>query len=126
MAERVSKVMLNAVAATATSVGVDVSQMKKVSIHILATSMDTGEKGDFTIDVSNDQGASWVSYNRIVSNVTHTNVQTEALVNMVELAFGGATSGIILFPPGDHFEMVRVTCTISGSKGRYSAYLDAI
>lgn len=112
--------MLNAVTATTTSAGYDVGDRYNKSIQVFATGITSGN-GVFTVDVSNDD-VNWTAYNRINSNVTNTNTQTDARVASVTLSSN--TSAMILIPDGDHFNYVRITCTRT-TDGTYSAVLSA-
>lgn len=109
------------VTATTTSAGFDVSARNKFSIQVIASGITSGN-GVFTVDVSNDNGATWTAYNRIVSNVTNTNAQNDTCVASVTLSSN--SSAMMFFPVGDHFQMIRVTCTRT-TDGTYSAFLSA-
>lgn len=113
------EVLLNGVTATTTSRGAGVDNASNVSIQLLASGITSGN-GVFTVDVSNDGGANWVAYNRLNSNVTNTNAQTDTRLASVTL---NTNAGSMLFiPDGDTFELIRVKCTRS-TDGTYSATL---
>lgn len=109
--------MLDNVAATTTSDPVCLSDRAKVSIHVIE---HTAGSGVFTVEVSNDQ-VNWIPYNRIVSNLTNTNAQTDTKVASVTLAAPG--SQMLFFPTGDHMAYIRIIVTVTG--GTYSAILSA-
>lgn len=108
--------LLNAVTATATSNGVPVPNAGRLSISVTASGISSGN-GVFTVEVSND-GTNWVAYNRITSNVTNTNAQTDTRVASVTLSSN--TSNFLFFPPGDTFMSFRVKCTVT-TDGAYTA-----
>lgn len=113
--------MLTGVTATTTSSGIGVNNAGRLSIMILATTVTSGN-GVFTVDVSND-GTNWATYNRLTSNVTNTNAQTDTRVASVTLSSN--TTNFLFFPPGDTFAHFRVKATIT-TDGVYSAiaYVD--
>lgn len=113
--------MLNAVAATTTSGGIGVNNAGRLSIQVFATAITSGN-GVFTVDVSNDN-TNWTAYNRLTSNATNTNAQTDVRVASVTLNANG--SAIVFFPPGDTFAFVRCKVTRT-TDGTYSAiaYID--
>lgn len=116
-----NQIVLDAVVATTTSLAQDVSMRISRSIQFIASSITSGN-GVFTVDVSND-GTNWVPYNRLTTNVTNTNAQTDARVASVTLSSN--TSAIVFFPVGDYFRYLRVTVTRT-TDGAYSAILQSI
>lgn len=115
------EVMLSAVSSTTTSAGFDVSLRCDLSIQLICSGHTSGN-GVFTVDVSNDGGTTWTAYNRIVTNVTNTNAQFDTRVASVTLSANG--SAFMFFPNNDHFQMIRVTCTVT-TDGAYTATLSA-
>lgn len=111
------EVLLNAVTATTTSRGIGVDNASNVSIQFQATGITSGN-GVFTIDVSNDEGANWVTYNRLNSNVTNTNAQMDTRVASLTLNISGGS--MVFIPAGDTFGLIRVKCTRT-TDGTYSA-----
>lgn len=111
------EVMLNGVTITTTSAGKGIDNASRVSIQLKAASVTSGS-GTFTFDVSNDGGATWTAYNRITTNVTNTNSQTDTRVSSFVLNVTG--SSMVFIPAGDTFEMIRVKCTVA-TDGAYSA-----
>lgn len=110
------QVLLNAVTATTTSVGMGVNNAGRLSIQVIAAGISAGN-GVFTVEVSND-GTNWIAYNRLTTNVTNTNVQNDTRVASVTLSSN--TSAFLFFPPGDTFMSFRVICTRT-TDGNYSA-----
>lgn len=100
---------------------VDVSMRKKYSLQFVASGITSGN-GVFKVYVSND-GVNWVGYNRLTSNVTNTNVQTDARVASITLSSN--SSSIVFFPDGDHFRYLGVSLAVT-TDGVYSAILEAI
>lgn len=113
--------MLNAVTATTTSSGLAVNNASRLSIMILSSGISSGN-GVFTVDVSND-GSNWATYNRLTSNVTNTNAQTDTRV--ASLTVSTNTTNFLFFPPGDTFAYFRTKVTRT-TDGTYSAiaYVD--
>lgn len=114
-------VVLNAVTVDTTSGAQDVSMRTKLSLQFIASGISAGN-GVFTVDVSND-GTNWVAYNRLVTNVTNTNVQADTRVASVTLSSN--TSTIVFFPVGDYFRYLRVSVDLT-TDGAYSAILQSI
>lgn len=117
------QVLLDAVTATTTSAGVGVDNASRLSIQVFAANITSGS-ATFTVDVSND-ATNWVAYNRLTSNVTNTNAQTDTRIASVVL---NTNAGSMLFiPPGDTFNFIRVKTTLNNNVGgAYSAiaYID--
>lgn len=109
--------LLNAITATATSSAVGVDNADRLSVMILSSGITSGN-GVFTVEVSNDD-TNWATYNRITSNVTNTNAQTDTRVASVTLSTN--STNFLFFPPGDTFAAFRVKCVIS-TDGVYSAF----
>lgn len=105
---------LNAVTATTTSGGIQTGLFGNVTIQFTAASITSGN-GVFTIDVSND-GTTWTAYNRLTTNVTNTNAQTDTRVASVTLSSN--LSQVVKIP--DLFNFIRVTCTRT-TDGAYTA-----
>lgn len=113
--------MLDAVTADTTSDMVDVSMREKLSLQFTAAGIISGN-GVFTVLVSND-GVNFVAYNRLTSNVTNTNVQTDTRIASVTL--NSNTSVMVFFPIGDHFRYIKVAVDRT-TDGNYSATLSAV
>ena len=88
------------------------------SIQFTCSSYTSGS-GVFGVEVSND-GTNWVVYNRLITNATGTNAQTDAKTAAPTLS--SATSSICFFPCDDYFQYVRVFVTITGT-GTYSSVI---
>lgn len=114
------ELLIDRVTSTTTSRGVGVDNAGRVSIHLIAAGVTTGI-GTFTVDVSNNGGANWETYQRLIPNLTGTNSQTDAYVTTKVLNATG--SSMIFIPPGDTFELIRVGVATVAANGTYSAYL---
>ncbi len=101
----------------------DVGDSDKFSLQFIATGITSGN-GVFTVQISND-GTNWVTYNRLTTNVTNTNGQTDTRVASITLSTAGTSSAFALFPVGDHFKYLRVNVDIT-TDGTYSAVLHTI
>lgn len=99
-----------------TSDPIPTGDIGKTSIQFIAASVSTGN-GVFTVDVSND-ATNWVSYNRLTTNVTNTNGQTDTRVASVTLS--SSTSSIVSIPETDNFVYLRVK-VVPTTDGSYSA-----
>jgi len=108
------------VTADTTGPSIDVSKRQLKSVQVICVSRTQGT-GAFTFSVSND-GTNWVAYNRLVSNVTNTNVQTDTRVATVTL--GTASSQIFFFPVGDYFRYIRCELDVT-TDGVYKAILQS-
>ncbi len=85
-----------------------------MSLQFVAASITSGN-GVFTVDVSND-GTNWTAYNRLTTNATNTNAQTDARVASATLSSN--TSVVVVIP--DPFAYYRVNIVVSVD-GAYSA-----
>ncbi len=110
------QVLLDGVTATATSKAASVDGAGRLSVMLLTSGITSGN-GVFTVEVSND-GTNFASYNRITTNVTNTNAQTDTRVASVTLSTN--TTNFLFFPPGDTFASYRVKCVVS-TDGVYTA-----
>ncbi len=113
--------VLNAVTADITSGSIPVNGAKRLSIQFIAASISAGN-GVFTVEISNDN-TNWLAYNRLTTNVTNTNGQTDTRVASVTLSSN--TSAFVFLPPGDTFAFFRVKVDMT-TDGAYSAiaYVD--
>lgn len=116
-----NQIVLDAVTVDTTSGAQDVSMRTKLSLQFIAASITSGN-GIFTVDVSND-GTHWTAYNRLTTNATNTNVQTDVRVASVTLSSN--TSVFVFFPVGDYFRYLRVSVDAT-TDGVYSAILQSI
>ncbi len=109
-------VMLDGIAATGTSSAVGISQSAKISLQFVASGISSGN-GVFTVQISNDN-VNWVGYNRLTTNATNTNGQTDVRVASVTL--NSNTNSFVFVPVSDTFQFMRVISTIT-TDGAYSA-----
>ncbi len=86
----------------------------QASLQFVASSITSGN-GVFTVEVSND-GTNWVAYNRLTTNVTNTNAQTDTRVASVTLSSN--TSSVVTIPDPYAFYRVKLVVSIDGN---YSA-----
>lgn len=111
--------LLNAVVVDSTSDGIIVGDRERMSLQLIAANITSGN-GVFTVEISNDGGTTWVPYKRLITNANKTNAQTDTGVTSITLSQNG--SDFLFFPPGDHFEMLRVKVGQT-TDGAYSAIL---
>lgn len=83
------------------------------SIQLIASGITSGN-GVMTVEVSND-GENFVAYNRLTSNATNTNAQTD--VRVASLTQSTNASSIVTIPTTDAFAFMRVklVATTDGS-----------
>lgn len=110
--------LLSAVVATTTSSAIRIGKAYGLALQFTAASITAGN-GVFTVEVSADN-TNWISYNRLISNVTNTNSQHDTRVASVTLSSN--TSAMVFFPSNDLFDYIRVTVTRT-TDGTYSAKL---
>lgn len=115
--------LLSAVTATTTSSGTFVGNATKLALVLTASAISAGN-GVFTFDVSMDPvgtaSPTWVSYNRVVDNVTNTNAQTDTRIASKTLSSN--TSVVLFVPDADLFNLFRTTVTRT-TDGTYTAKL---
>lgn len=110
--------MLNAVTATTTSSSIPVGDKGKLSLQFIASAVSSGN-AVFTVEVSNDN-TNWIAYNRLTTNVTNTNGQTDTRVASITLSSN--TNAMAFIPESDSFLFIRVIATRT-TDGTYSAIL---
>ena len=110
--------LLNGVLVTTTSDAFEVGSATGVSLQFVASAISSGN-GVFTVLVSND-GVNYIAYNRLVSNVTNTNGQTDTRVASVTLSSN--TNAVVFIPASDAFKFIKVVATVT-TDGAYSANL---
>lgn len=116
-------ILLNAVTATTTTSGYPVDNAGRLSLQFIAANITSGS-AVFTVDVSND-ASNWVAYNRMTTNVTNTNAQTDTRV--ASIVMNTNAGSMVFIPAGDTFNFFRVTTTLNNNVGgTYSAiaYVD--
>lgn len=111
------EVLLNGVTATTTSRGVGVDNASRMSIQLTASGISSGT-GTFTFGVSNDEGANYVGYQRMIPNYQNTNAQND--VRLISVVMNANGSTMLFIPAGDTFGLFRTTCTVA-TDGAYTA-----
>jgi hypothetical protein len=79
--------LLDAVAATTTSDALVIAGAKKATLYFTRASHGSGSSA-FSVTVSGD-GATFVPFNKLITNVTNTNAQDQTRVGSVSLAANG-------------------------------------
>ncbi len=90
-----------------TSGGIGGNGFGRASLQFTAASITSGNCV-FTVDVSND-GSNWTAYNRLTTNATNTNAQTDTRVASITLNANG--SSVVTLP--DPFAFYRVTAVVT-------------
>lgn len=113
---------LDAVTISTNSKWIPISNAGRLSLMLSSASITSGN-GVFTVYVSNNPDKGQVLYNRLTSNATNTNAQTDTRV--ASLTLSSNTSSFLFFPPGDTFAYIQVRAAVT-TDGAYSAvfYID--
>ncbi len=82
-----------------------------MSLQFVASSITSGN-GVFTVDVSND-GTNWTAYNKLTTNVTNTNAQTDTRVASVTLSSN--VSAVVSLPEPFAFYRATVVVSVDGA-----------
>lgn len=97
----------------------DVSARRLMSIQPISGS----ENAVFELQISND-GINFVTYDRLTTNVTNTNVQTDIGVSSVSQSAN--TSAIYFIRPGDTFRYCRGSVTLTSTDSVFNVVLHGI
>jgi len=109
------KVALNAVAATTTSDGFSVENLKELAIQLIAADIDSGN-GAFEVHGSLD-GTNWVTL-AVIDNLATTN--SETLTRVTSKTLSSNTSVMVFLDPFVKPKLLRVKVTRT-TDGTYSA-----
>lgn len=120
----VSQHIINAATATTTSAPIKVNAFRFLSLFVKRSNHSAGTS-TFTVEVScdyeeNGSAATWVTYNKLVTNVTNTNAQN--FTRVASVALNSDSSAFVTFDSTDAFTHVRVTVT-EGTDGTHDAWL---
>lgn len=97
----------------------DVSMRHNISLEIIAGS----ENSVFDLEISNDN-VNFVTYNRLVPNVTNTNAQTDTGVTFASVSAN--TSAFYFVKLGDTFRYVRGSATLVGTDSVFNVVMHTI
>ena len=100
--------LLDAVTATTTSERVNIENAEKVSLVLTRANHSSGSSA-FAVEVSID-GDNWVTFNKLISNATNTNVQNKTRVASVTLSSNTSTT-VAMDLENDIYRWMRVTVT---------------
>ena len=100
--------LLDAVTATTTSERVNIENAEKVSLVFTRANHSAGSSA-FAVEVSID-GDNWVTFNKLISNATNTNVQNKTRVASVTLSSNTSTT-VAMDLENDIYRWMRVTVT---------------
>lgn len=89
------------------------------SLQLLAESLSSGN-GVMTVEVSNN-GVHWTAYNRLTSNATNTNAQTDVRVASLT-ASANNTAYVVTIPTTDNFAYLRTKVVVT-TDGAYSVFV---
>lgn len=118
VSETQTNASFSAVGTSSGIAGIGESGVGRASLQFVATGITSGN-GVLTVNVSND-GVTWTAYNRLTTNATNTNAQTDARVASVTLSSNG--SSVVTIPDVFAYFQVFVTITTDGSYS-VSAYI---
>lgn len=113
---------LNAVTATRISDPISLEGVLKATLQFIRSDHGSGSSA-FTVEVSND-GINWVTYNKLISNVTNTNVQNLTRVGSITLS-SNTSSIVALDLLQDVYTWMRVTVTET-TDGTHTAICDLL
>jgi hypothetical protein len=113
---------LNAVTQTTVSAPISLEGVLKATIQLIRADHGSGSSA-FIVEVSND-GINWVTYNKLITNVTNTNAQMLTRVGSVTLS-SNTSSMVALDLSQDVFSWMRVTVTET-TDGTHSAICDLL
>jgi hypothetical protein len=99
---------INAATETTTSASIDFEGVRKATWFFTRADHSAGSTA-FTVEVSFD-GTTWVGYNKLIDNVTNTNVQDLTRVATVTLS-SNTTSTVTMDLEQEAYPFVRVTAT---------------
>lgn len=125
MAYTKQETLLDAVTIDGVSNYVAVGDRTKLSLQVKCEDHAAGS-GAFSVEICNgdpDVAENWTVYNRLTRNVTNTNAQQDTRVASLTLSADG--TDFLFFPPGDHFEYMRVRLDVT-TDGAYSAILHSV
>jgi hypothetical protein len=100
--------LLDAVTATTTSERVNIENAEKISLFLTRANHSAGSSA-FAVEVSID-GDNWVTFSKLISNVTNTNVQNKTRVASVSLA-SNTTSTVDMDLENSIYRWMRLTVT---------------
>lgn len=101
-------ILIDAVTATTTSAPVDIKGVKRITLALTRANHSSGSSA-LGVEVSLD-GTNWVTFNKLITNVTNTNAQTLTRVASVSQASNG-TAIATMDLEKDVFSQMRVTAT---------------
>lgn len=101
-------VALNAVTATTTSQPISLKGVKKATLFFTRANHSSGSSA-FSVTVSADD-STYVTYNKLITNVTNTNSQTPVRVASVSLS-SNTTETVSMDLTHDAFSSMKVTAT---------------
>lgn len=108
---------LDAVTATTTSNPISLEGVLKATLQFIRADHSAGSSA-FAVEVSND-GTNWVTYNKLIDNVTNTNGQT--LTRVASSSLASNTSKVYTMDlEQDVYKWMRVTVTET-TDGTHSA-----
>lgn len=99
---------LDAVTATTVSEPINIENAEKVTLFFTRANHSAGSSA-FAVEVSID-GENWVTFSKLISNVTNTNAQTKTRVASVSLAANGTTA-VAMDLENDIYRLMRITAT---------------
>lgn len=109
---------LNAVTATTVGNSINIKGAKKVTIMGTRAAHSSGSTA-FSVDVSIDDGVTFVDYNRLVTNVANANTETHVRAASFTLAANGSAIASLDLV-NDVFTHMKVTATET-TDGTHSA-----
>jgi len=100
--------VLDGVTATTVSEPVNIENAEKVTLFFTRANHSAGSSA-FAVEVSID-GVNWVTFSKLISNVTNTNAQNKTRVASVSLAADGTTA-VDMDLENSIYRHMRITAT---------------
>lgn len=99
---------INAVTATTVSAPIDIKGAKRITLALTRADHSAGSSA-MSVEVTID-GTNWITFNKLISNVTNTNAQTLTRVASVSIAANGTVMATMDLDQ-DVFSQMRITAT---------------
>lgn len=91
------------------NIGMDIKGAEAVTLYFSRAWDSVGNAGtsSFNIQVSPDEGVTWLDESKLISNTTNTNAQQQTRVSSVQIAAATSTSMVALDLRNDAFSRIR-------------------
>ena len=102
------------------NIGMDIKGAKGLTFYF-SRAFDGGNAGTstFNVEISPDEGVTWIGYNKLISNVTNTNAQMPTRVASVAIVAATSTTMAAMDLQTDAFSRVRCV-VVEGTDGAHT------